>query len=45
MGGRTKKCIEYFQHEWLESSSNWFEGVSRLVPSTNDALERWVKKH
>lgn len=34
-----KKILEYFQHEWLESNPNWFEGVSKLVPSTNNALE------
>lgn len=34
-----QKFMEYFQHEWLECNPNWFEGVSKLVPSTNNALE------
>lgn len=31
--------IKYFQKEWLELNRNWFEGVQKLVPSTNNALE------
>lgn len=37
--GEQKKFMEYFQKEWLENNPNWFEGVSKLVPSTNNTLE------
>jgi hypothetical protein len=31
--------IKYFQNEWLVLNRNWFEGIQKMIPSTNNALE------
>lgn len=36
---REKDFASYFQIEWLNSHSNWFEGAATYTPSTNNSLE------
>jgi hypothetical protein len=39
--------LEYFQREWLDRNSNWFEGFQEGGISTNNGLEsnnRWIKE-
>jgi hypothetical protein len=31
--------IKYFQNEWLVLNRNWFEGIQKMIPSTNNDLE------
>jgi hypothetical protein len=31
--------LDYFQMQWLDSNSGWFESYSPRVPSTNNSLE------
>lgn len=31
--------MNYFRENWIDINSNWFEGVAKCVPSTNNALE------
>jgi hypothetical protein len=35
--------LNYFEREWLSDNSNWYEGVMKHVPSTNNALEAFNK--
>lgn len=35
----SKDLLEYFCIEWLNQNRNWYEGVAKMVPSTNNALE------
>lgn len=33
------QLVEYFEKEWLNQNSSWYEGFAKLTPSTNNALE------
>lgn len=35
----SKEFMKYFKDEWLIKNPHWFEGIAKLVPSTNNALE------
>lgn len=35
----SSELTEYFMNQWIHQNTNWFEGVAKLVPSTNNALE------
>lgn len=38
------RFVEYFRKEWLTMNPNWYEGVARRCPSTNNALESFNGK-
>lgn len=35
----SRELIDYFRDEWLIQNRNWYEGIAKRVPSTNNALE------
>lgn len=35
----SKDLVDYFEQIWLVQHPNWYEGVLKLTPSTNNALE------
>src|SRR5687768_12215976 len=40
--------IEYFKHEWVDLNPNWFEGILKYTPTTNNAQESFnsvIKSH
>lgn len=45
---REKQFIEYFRNEWVHLNPNWFEGILKFTPTTNNPQESFhkvVKSH
>lgn len=41
-----EEFLMYFKEQWVEQNCNWFEGVGKQIPKTDNALEgknRWIK--
>jgi hypothetical protein len=39
MSKKQKEFVIYFKREWVDSHTNWYEGVGHFTPSTNNCLE------
>lgn len=43
---KEEEFIAYFKEQWVDKNCNWFEGVAKLIPKTDNALEgknKWIK--
>lgn len=43
---KEEEFIAYFKEQWVEKNCNWFKGVAKFIPKTDNALEgknKWIK--
>lgn len=41
-----KEFLAYFKEQWVDHNGNWYEGLRKFTPKTDNALEgknRWIK--